>query len=678
MTISSTANKAIGYGNGVATNWPHKFLIPNANQLTVILTDPSGNQTTLSPSQYAVSGIGNRNGGTVTYPLSGAPLPVGWSITRLRVLPIVQQTDIVNQNGFYPDVVESAMDYQTMTQQQLAEQQTRSIAFPVVDDQTVINPVLPAAAARATKPLIFDSSGNVVTGQQSYIEPGTLLNLAQSVAEILVAGVAPGAGTGAFIQFGTGAQTRAFQDKMRDVISALDFMTPAQVNDVRNNVGSIDVSAAIQAALNTMHPVYLPAGTYYLASSLKFSSGMVLFGAAGYGNGVSAGSPTILKPATCAIQTANYQAQYQFCSVADIGITGGTLQMDFGLFHGVRIERVWHYNASVGCCMITRGERHTIKNINCYTGNQDCFGYALGRWEESLNPGTGAQAYSDAYFGSAGPFFDRSDVGGMVFGNAGTGAFTYSILSDMMSGTHFSNMVTYSNGKGTERAVMYVRTRIQACVLNTWNPDHLGSVASPVPAMFYFGQVLECTFINCSPQFAGNNVYTYGFQVVGGDFLGTFINCRADGDNVTSYGWWVGNSVGQGGTLINCRGAFFHASTSDQIRNQVTKLDCAFSADNGTNGAQAIHCNTNNQDAVLNLMADTNGATAATSHFRVNVATGGGGEKTALSVGADGISVIGTAGTGSPAAGAAGALPATPAGYLTMTINGTQRQVPYY
>ncbi len=37
-----------------------------------------------------------------------------------------------------------------------------------------------------------------------------------------------------------------------------------------------------------------------------------------------------------------------------------------------------------------------------------------------------------------------------------------------------------------------------------------------------------------------------------------------------------------------------------------------------------------------------------------------------------------TTGTTSPSAGAAGALPATPAGYLTVYINGTARQMPYY
>ncbi|MEC4595452.1 hypothetical protein [Burkholderia vietnamiensis] len=266
MTISSTANKAIGYGNGVATNWPHKFLIPNASQLTVILTDPSGNQTTLSPSQYAVSGIGNRNGGTVTYPLSGAPLPLGWSITRLRLLPIVQQTDIVNQSGFYPDVVESAMDYQTMTQQQLAEQQSRSIALPVVDDQTVINPVLPAAAARATKPLIFDAAGNVVTGQQAYQEPQTLLDNAKATAEQIAAGVAPGAGTGTFLQNGTGVVARTFQDKERDIVHAKDF---AYVDPTGATDSTIGLQKWVDFCRVNNRRGRIGAGTFKLTGSLN-------------------------------------------------------------------------------------------------------------------------------------------------------------------------------------------------------------------------------------------------------------------------------------------------------------------------------------------------------------------------------------------------------------------------
>lgn len=59
-------------------------------------------------------------------------------------------------------------------------------------------------------------------------------------------------------------------------VNALDFMSAAQVEDVRKNIGSIDVSAALQAAVNSIEndaaipngTLYLPAGTYLLGSEI--------------------------------------------------------------------------------------------------------------------------------------------------------------------------------------------------------------------------------------------------------------------------------------------------------------------------------------------------------------------------------------------------------------------------
>ena len=42
------------------------------------------------------------------------------------------------------------------------------------------------------------------------------------------------------------------------------------------------------------------------------------------------------------------------------------------------------------------------------------------------------------------------------------------------------------------------------------------------------------------------------------------------------------------------------------------------------------------------------------------------------------ISLKPTTTTSAPSAGGAGALPATPTGYMTIRVNGTNRQVPYY
>jgi hypothetical protein len=71
-----------------------------------------------------------------------------------------------------------------------------------------------------------------------------------------------------FIQDGTGAVARSVQSKLRDSVSVLDFMTEAQRGDVVSGVGSINVTAAIEAAWNATQAkpfggsIEFPAGAY--------------------------------------------------------------------------------------------------------------------------------------------------------------------------------------------------------------------------------------------------------------------------------------------------------------------------------------------------------------------------------------------------------------------------------
>ena len=85
MSLSSTANKAVYNGNGATTVWPFAFPVHDAAHLAVILTDDEGGETTLAPSLYSVSGIGAVAGGSVTYPLSGAPIAV-WRSAALGLM----------------------------------------------------------------------------------------------------------------------------------------------------------------------------------------------------------------------------------------------------------------------------------------------------------------------------------------------------------------------------------------------------------------------------------------------------------------------------------------------------------------------------------------------------------------------------------------------------------------
>ena len=155
MTISTTSNKTVTAGNGLTTSFTFGFEVPQASQLVVIYTDTSGNINVLTPSQYSVTGIGSSNGGAVTYPLSGSPIAIGTSLTIARIVSYQQLTDLINQSGYYPNVVEGALDYLTMEVQQIAEVQNRTLSLPI--SATGISTVLPSPMALNL--LGWDASG---------------------------------------------------------------------------------------------------------------------------------------------------------------------------------------------------------------------------------------------------------------------------------------------------------------------------------------------------------------------------------------------------------------------------------------------------------------------------------------------------------------------------------------
>jgi hypothetical protein len=71
----------------------------------------------------------------------------------------------------------------------------------------------------------------------------------------------------------------------------------------------------------------------------------------------------------------------------------------------------------------------------------------------------------------------------------------------------------------------------------------------------------------------------------------------------------------------------------------------------------------------------------STGAFTAVTASGGisgGSVSTTGALSGGGLSISPATSTTAPAAGGAGALPATPAGYATVNINGTNRQIPYY
>lgn len=172
MTIQAQSNKTIALGNDATTVFTYTFYLDDADHLVVIHTSVADVQTTLTPSQYALTGVGDPDGGTVTYPLSGSPIETNTTLTMMRVVPYEQPVDLVNQSGFYPEVVEGALDNLEMQIQQLIEELGRdgmttneSGTVWDADGKRIINAGDPVEEQDvATKGYVDDVAGNAVLG----------------------------------------------------------------------------------------------------------------------------------------------------------------------------------------------------------------------------------------------------------------------------------------------------------------------------------------------------------------------------------------------------------------------------------------------------------------------------------------------------------------------------------
>jgi hypothetical protein len=157
MTIETATNKIVVLGNGSTSVFNYGFLVKQVSHIELIYTDLLGTQTLIPSSSFSITGLNNPLGGTFTYPLSGLPIASGTSLSFRRIVPYVQGTDLENQGAFAPEVVEDALDYQIMGQQQLAEQLSRTIQLSASDTGGA---TVPPKAARANTVMGFDGDSN--------------------------------------------------------------------------------------------------------------------------------------------------------------------------------------------------------------------------------------------------------------------------------------------------------------------------------------------------------------------------------------------------------------------------------------------------------------------------------------------------------------------------------------
>ena len=161
MSISSEVRKAGPFtGNDVTDTFPFSFKVFQASDALVVKQlISSGAETTLVlNTDYTVTLNSDQNtspGGDVVL---SAPLPSTYTLTVTSAVQNLQPTNITNQGGFYPKVINDALDRLTILIQQVKLLASRSLVYPISDDSSV-STELAAVDQRADKILAFDSNG---------------------------------------------------------------------------------------------------------------------------------------------------------------------------------------------------------------------------------------------------------------------------------------------------------------------------------------------------------------------------------------------------------------------------------------------------------------------------------------------------------------------------------------
>ncbi len=162
MTIASTVRTAGPFTSG--SSFAFAFKVFAQGDVAVYRTLVStGVVTTLAlTTDYTVALNADQDGnpgGTVTL---NTALVAGQSLLIVSAVANTQSTDITNQSGFYPEVINDALDRATVQVQQVQVQANLGLRFPATEIS--LNAELPKASDRANQYLAFNSNGEVDIG----------------------------------------------------------------------------------------------------------------------------------------------------------------------------------------------------------------------------------------------------------------------------------------------------------------------------------------------------------------------------------------------------------------------------------------------------------------------------------------------------------------------------------
>ena len=179
MTINSTVRKTnLFVGNGSASTFPFTFKVFTASEIVVVkVTTATSTETTLTiQTDYTVTLNPDQNGnpgGSITLVSGGVAqnLGTGFNLVITSNVQSLQGTDLTNQGGFFPEVINDALDKSVILHQQQQELLDRSIRFSLTNTTGSLE-ISEDANARANKILGFDSQGEFQVAQELGVNKG--------------------------------------------------------------------------------------------------------------------------------------------------------------------------------------------------------------------------------------------------------------------------------------------------------------------------------------------------------------------------------------------------------------------------------------------------------------------------------------------------------------------------
>lgn len=472
MTVPATTRRAGPFpGNGSTTSFPFEFNTTNAAEVQVVRLTAAGVSVPLvKDSDYTVTLNADQEatpGGSITYPITGAALPVGESLTIAGAVPYSQEADLPTGGAYRASSVEQALDRAVVQVQQLAEEVSRSLRIPLADGASAAE--LPPASQRIDKALVGDSAGNLVfvaPASGSATELGSMLQ-----NRTLPARGGSLVGHGLDLDYGGAAgDPQTVAQAIQEVLGTKSFTLYVSTTGNDSNTGtSASPLRSLQAAFNRLMAVGTVGGTRRIILS------------AGTWSGASYRSSR-LGPAnaTESVPNTNYQtggisaANYIVIEGADVGYVpasnprpvpttifdgGGAaaigIQLEAGLKVLVKNIKFQNYSGSSSSAGISNdGGMLRCENVHGSANNMD-ISSMRGRLEVKGGRLDGATQYSIRSI-----FLNKHEIGNQAAGAVGQGPLISNAnigLFAQEGATGHSDYVTYEDCTDAIRATVNSR-----------------------------------------------------------------------------------------------------------------------------------------------------------------------------------------------------------------------------